>query len=116
MMQHNSAEFRANVKRAIADSQLQWAMTETSPRFIEKRAKARASLPEFDALRDEARDIKDHVLAHLDIYLERYEAKVIESGGAVHWAETAEEARAAILAICRRLDARLVTKGKSMIS
>ena len=53
------------------------------------------------ALRDQARDIKDHVLDHLDIYLERYEAKVKESGGHVHWADTAEEARAAILAICR---------------
>ncbi|MFZ5675448.1 MAG: LutB/LldF family L-lactate oxidation iron-sulfur protein [Pseudomonadota bacterium] len=115
-MESKAAEFTSNVARAIADSQLQWTMTETGPRFIEKRAKARASLPEFDALRDQARDIKDHVLAHLDLYLERYEAKVIETGGHVHWAETAEEARAAILGICRKLDARLATKGKSMIS
>ena len=115
-MEQHSTEFPANVKRAIADSQLQWAMTEAGPRFIEKRAKARANLPEFDALRDEARDIKDHVLAHLDLYLERYEAKVVETGGHVHWAETAGEARAAILSICKRLDAKLVTKGKSMIS
>ena len=70
----------------------------------------------FDALRDQARDIKDHVLDHLDIYLERYEAKVKESGGHVHWAEDADQARAAILAICRKANARLVTKGKSMIS
>lgn len=116
MIESQAADFPANVKRAIADRQLQWAMTETGPRFIEKRAKAKANLPEFDALRDQARDIKDHVLAHLDLYLERYEAKVVESGGHVHWAETAEEARLAILSICRRLDARLATKGKSMIS
>ncbi|MBK1867058.1 LutB/LldF family L-lactate oxidation iron-sulfur protein [Aestuariivirga sp. YIM B02566] len=115
-MEAKTAEFTSNVARAIADSQLQGTMTETGPRFIEKRAKARAGLPEFDALRDQARDIKDHVLAHLDLYLERYEAKVVESGGHVHWAETAEEARAAILGICRKLDAKLATKGKSMIS
>ncbi|WP_119270090.1 LutB/LldF family L-lactate oxidation iron-sulfur protein [Taklimakanibacter deserti] len=115
-MEQHASEFPANVKRAIADSQLQSTMTETGPRFIEKRAKARANLPEFDALRDQARDIKDHVLAHLDLYLERYEAKVVETGGHVHWAETAEEARAAILSICKRLDAKLATKGKSMIS
>src|SRR4029078_4786852 len=100
-MQQHSAEFPANVKRGIGDSRLQSTMTETSPRFIEKRAKARANLPEFDALRDQARDIKDHVLAHLDPYLERYEAKVTQTGGHVHWAETAEEARTAILAICK---------------
>lgn len=115
-METTSAQFPANVAKALADKHLQYALTETGPRFIAKRAKAREALPEFDRLRDQARDIKDHVLAHLDIYLERYEAKVVETGGTVHWAASAEEARAAILAICKRIDAKIVTKGKSMIS
>ena len=34
---------------------------------------------QFEALRDEARDIKDYVLANLDFSLEEFEAKVIES-------------------------------------
>jgi L-lactate dehydrogenase complex protein LldF len=115
-MEASTSAFPDNVARALADATLQHAMTETGPRFILKRSKAREALPEFDALRDQARDIKDHVLAHLDIYLERYEQKVIASGGHVHWAPTAEEARAAILDICRRAGAKIVTKGKSMIS
>jgi L-lactate dehydrogenase complex protein LldF len=109
-------DFPANVTRALADKQLQWAMTETGARFIEKRAMARAALPEFDQLRDQARDIKNHVLDHLDLYLDIYEKKVIETGGKVHWAATPEEARAAIIGICRARGARLVTKGKSMIA
>jgi len=115
-MEANSEAFPANVRKALSDRQLQYAMTATGPRFIAKRTQARAALPEFDALRDQARDIKDHVLAHLDIYLERYEEKVKASGGHVHWAATAEEARAAILNICGRVDAKIITKGKSMIS
>ena len=115
-MDISSETFPKNVSKALADGQLQYAMTETGPRFIQKRAKARDGLPEFDALRDQARDIKDHVLEHLDIYLERYEAKVKEAGGHVHWADTADEARAAILAICRGVGAKMATKGKSMIS
>jgi L-lactate dehydrogenase complex protein LldF len=115
-MESTSSVFPANVTRALADTQLQFAMTETGPRFIAKRAKAREALPEFDALRDAARDIKDHVLDHLDLYLAHYEEKVQASGGQVHWAETAEEARAAILGICKRVGARMATKGKSMIS
>ena len=99
MMDISSETFPKNVSKALADGQLQYAMTETGPRFIQKRAKARDGLPEFDALRDQARDIKDHVLEHLDIYLERYEAKVKEAGGHVHWADTADEARAAILCL-----------------
>ena len=115
-MNELSAKFPENVAGALADRKLQRALTETGPRFIAKRAKARAALPEFDALRDQARDIKDHVLAHLDIYLDRSENNVTATGGHVHWAETAGEARAAILDICKRVGARSVTKGKSMIS
>ncbi len=115
-MDMSTTTFPENVSKALSDGQLQHAMTETGPRFIQKRAKARDALPEFDALRDQARDIKDHVLNHLDLYLERYEAKVKASGGHVHWAEDADQARAAILAICQRVGARMATKGKSMIS
>ncbi|PKQ03604.1 MAG: (Fe-S)-binding protein, partial [Alphaproteobacteria bacterium HGW-Alphaproteobacteria-10] len=81
-----------------------------------KRAKARDALPEFDALRDAARDMKNHVLAHLDLYLERYEAKVVESGGQVHWAKTAQDMREIVLGICRKAGAKQVNKGKTMIS
>jgi L-lactate dehydrogenase complex protein LldF len=116
MMDMSTTTFPENVEKALSDGQLQYAMTETGPRFIQKRAKAREGLPEFDALRDQARDIKDHVLDHLDIYLERYEAKVKDAGGHVHWAEDADQARAAILSICRGVGAKLATKGKSMIS
>jgi len=84
--------------------------------FIEKRRAAADRLPEFETLRDEARDIKNHTLAHLDLYLERYEEKVTQAGGQVHWCATAEDARKAILEICRSVDAKSVTKGKSMIS
>lgn len=115
-MESTSQNFPENVTRALADDQLQWSMTEIGPRFTEKRAKARAALPEFDALRDQARDIKNHVLSHLDLYLEHYERKVVESGGHLHWAATAEEARSIIIDLCKAMDAKVITKGKSMIS
>ena len=51
------------------------------------------ALPEFEALRDTARDIKNHVLENLDHYLEKYEAAVTAAGGQVHWAADAGEAR-----------------------
>jgi L-lactate dehydrogenase complex protein LldF len=95
---------------------LQKALARSKPQFQAKRAKAAAGLPEFEALRDVARDLKNHTLAHLDFYLEEYAGKVEASGGKVHWCSTAEDARAAVLRICRDAKARTVTKGKSMIS
>ena len=65
--------------------------------FIARRTAAVAALPEFEALRDTARDIKNHTLANLDFYLETWEANVAAAGGKVHWCATADEARDAVL-------------------
>ncbi|MEM7545030.1 MAG: lactate utilization protein B [Pseudomonadota bacterium] len=109
-------QFKQNVKKAMADANLQKAMSSAGAGFVGKRATARAGVPEFDEIRDAARDLKNHVLDHLDLYLERYEAKVTEAGGHVHWAETAEDMQKIVLDICRRVDAKTVNKGKTMIS
>jgi L-lactate dehydrogenase complex protein LldF len=99
-MQITAPNFKANSRAALADATLQQALNHVRSNFIEKRRKAVDALPEFDLLRDAGRDIKNHTLAHLDLYLEAYEEKVREAGGAVHYAETAAEARDLVLAIC----------------
>ena len=109
-------DFKESAARALADAKLQRALLNVKRGFIVKRAAAKSELPEFDQLRDEARAIKDHTLAHLDLYLEAYERKVVESGGEVHFAPTAADARGIVLRLCRDAGARLVTKGKSMVS
>ena len=108
-----SRNFKQNASAALRDETLQRAMGYLG--FTQKRAEAVARLPEFEALRDQARDIKDHTLKHLDFYLEAYEAKVMESGGHMHWCRTPEEARRTILDLCRSVGARSVTRGKTMI-
>jgi L-lactate dehydrogenase complex protein LldF len=111
-----SPQFKQNAARALNDDQLQKALSNVKQGFIDKRQMAADKLPEFEALRDAARDIKNHTLEHLDLYLEAYEEKVRSSGGHVHFARDADEARDIILSICRETGAKTVTKGKSMIS
>ncbi|MFC1456657.1 LutB/LldF family L-lactate oxidation iron-sulfur protein [Microvirga arabica] len=111
-----SPQFKQNAARALNDDQLQKALGNVKQGFIDKRQMAADKLPEFEALRDSARDIKNHTLEHLDLYLEAYEEKVKASGGHVHFARDAAEARDIILSICRETGAKTVTKGKSMIS
>jgi len=110
-----SPAFKANARAAIADPQLQGVLRQGLG-FVDRRQAAIDRLPEFDALRDSARDIKDHTLAHLDLYLEAYEERVRAAGGHVHHAVTPEEARGLILDICRKAGAKTVTKGKTMIA
>jgi len=110
-----SPAFKDNARAALADTQLQRALSKGLG-FVERRRLAAERLPEFDALRDAARDIKSHTLAHLDLYLEAYEARLAAAGGQLHYAVTADEARAVVLDICRKASARTVTKGKTMIA
>ncbi|MHA1572012.1 MAG: LutB/LldF family L-lactate oxidation iron-sulfur protein [Alphaproteobacteria bacterium] len=109
-------KFKDNARAALADQNLQNALALLKGGFQARRAAAAAALPEFEALRDQARAITAPTIANLDHYLERYEAKATEAGGHVHWARDAEEARRIVLDICRAADAKAVTKGKSMIA
>jgi L-lactate dehydrogenase complex protein LldF len=117
-MEITSHAFKDNAKAALADAQLQKALTGlvSGDSLVTRRAAAREKLPEFEALREIGRDIKNHTLAHLDLYLEAWEAKAKAAGANVHWAATAADARRIILDICQSVNARTVTKGKSMIS
>jgi L-lactate dehydrogenase complex protein LldF len=115
-MQPTSHAFKANVRDALDDVTLQRALGNMKTGFPPKRLAAIDRLPEFEALRDQGRDIKNHTLENLDFYLETFERNVSRAGGHVHWARTPEEARQIILGICRSVDAKTVTKGKSMIS
>ena len=108
--------FKMAAVYALGDAALQRALLNVKRGFVVKRENARSNLPEFDALRGEARAIRDHTLTHLDLYLEAYERKVTGSGGQVHYALNAAEARAIVLRLCQDAGAKLVTKGKSMVS
>ncbi len=127
-MQPTTPNFQANARVALADPQLQRALAGLPTGLVAQRAAAREKLPEFEALREVGRDVRNHAIADLDIYLELYEAKAKAEGAHVHWAATGAEARDIILRLCREAGVRrapdgtqptrrqIVTKGKSMIS
>ena len=116
MVAITSPAFKQNAREALGNAGLQRSLARSKPSFIARRSAAVAALPEFERLRDIGRDIKNHTLANLDFYLETYAANVERMGGHVHWCSDADEAREAVLSICREAGARTVTKGKSMIS
>ncbi len=111
----HSRDFKDNAHAALQDPNLGQALGRLKEGLRAKRAAAVERLPEFDALRAAGREMKEHVLQNLDGYLERFEMRVMEAGGHVHWAVDAEEARKIVLNICRKAQAKTVTKGKSMV-
>ena len=115
-MKSAAHDFPARARSALNNPDLARALARARTGFIDRRLAVVETLPEFQALRRVAREIKEHTLQHLDHYLERFEARVREHGGHVHWAGTPAEARAIVLDICRAAGAKRVTKGKSMVA
>ncbi|HWL69020.1 MAG TPA: LutB/LldF family L-lactate oxidation iron-sulfur protein [Geminicoccus sp.] len=115
-MQPTSLAFQSKAAAALADPNLQTALGGIKTGWQRGRILAADRLPEFEQLRDQARDIKNHALANLDFYLEAFEARVLDAGGQVHWARDAAEARRIIQEICESAGAKTVTKSKSMIA
>jgi len=114
-MQVQSLNFKARASDALKDEDLKAALGNVKNGFIGKRAAAVKLVPEWEQIRTEARDLKNHVLENLDHYLLAYEAAVTDNGGHVHWAGSSTDANDIIVDICRQAGARTVTKGKSMV-
>ena len=114
-MKSAAHDFPSRARAGLQNPDLARAMARARTGFIDKRRAAVEALPEYPQLRRIAREIKEHTLQHLDYYLERFEARVREHGGHVHWASTPAEARAIVLDVCRAAGAKRITKGKSMV-
>src|SRR4051812_41691685 len=64
--------------------------------------------------REMAKNIKWQAIETLDKQLEAFESAITKRGAKVIWAETADEARSEILAICEAKKCRTIVKSKSM--
>ena len=106
-------DFLDGARRALADPAFQANLQRAVHTFRQNRTRALATLPEWEAWREQARAIKAHALAHLDHYLEMLDRSVRGAGGQVHWAADAEEARRIILDLAGRHGVRRIVKSKS---
>src|SRR5947208_2932490 len=84
------ADFLGAVGQALADPPLQAALVRLTSTLMAGNRRGYAALADSSALRDHAKRIKEHTLAHLDRYLEQLEGSVRGLGGHVYWADTAE--------------------------
>ncbi|TXS90273.1 iron-sulfur cluster-binding protein [Parahaliea maris] len=107
--------FIARAGAALDDPQLQSALARARSGFVDKRASAIAAEPDFDLMRDQAREVRQRSLSNLAACLEEFEQQVTAAGGQVHWAESTEDLRRIVIDICLRAGAQTVTKGKSMV-
>src|SRR6516162_10142936 len=113
---HEHHDFPGAVRQALADPPLQAALVRLTGTLMAGNRRGYATLADSDRLRDHAKRIKEHTLAHLDRYLEQLETSVHKLGGHVHWAATAEDARRVVRDIAQRAGCKRAVKSKSMTS
>jgi L-lactate dehydrogenase complex protein LldF len=85
-------------------------------RLVAMRLTAASEYPAMEEMRDRAREIRLHTLAHLDRYLENFADSVERVGGHVFFADGADEAQNYVRRLAADRKAHLIVKSKSMVT
>src|SRR5262245_1463372 len=109
-----STEFRDLAAPPLADTQLRHNLRVATRTIRDRRAQVVAERPDWQELREAGTAIKRRVLRHLDDYLVQFEQAVERSGGRVHWARDAAEARSVVTVLVEATGVREVVKVKSL--
>ena len=104
-----ASAFAADEDRAHWHDQALWFVRE-------KRDRAAALVPDWEALRDAAARIRAHTQGRLADYLEEFERNATARGATVHWARDAAEHNAVVHGILAAHGVRRVAKSKSMLT
>jgi len=112
--------FHARAGEKVRDRRLQAALQKARPLFVGKRAKGVAALADdqldFERLRSAGEEIRNRVLADLDVWLEIFEERASASGAEVLWARDGKEICDLVIDVARRHGVTKATKSKSMLS
>jgi L-lactate dehydrogenase complex protein LldF len=109
-------DFPDAAKRALGNAQLRRNVRHATDVIRGKRAAVVGETADWQGLRESGRQIKAHVLRHLDTYLQQFEENCTRAGGHVHWAADADDANRTIIDIIRSHGEREVIKVKTMTS
>ena len=82
----------------------------------EKRDRMARDVPEWEALREMASNMKRHTIANLPYYLEMFEKNATANGIQVHWAKDAEEHNRIVYEIIQKHGGKNLVKSKSMLA
>lgn len=114
-MQTQTIQLKKNASEALKDQRLHAAISRTTINAVSKRAKAVENFQEFEASKEFAARVKDHVIDNWTYYLDKFENNALQSGAQVHWAQTDQQACEIVIDICKHNNAKRITRAKSML-
>lgn len=111
-----ASEFKQRTSEAVSDAHLRKSFRGAMDFLIAKRVTQFPDPVALEVQRSMAEHIRKYSLANLPDLLEKLERNLTANGIQVHWAENAEQANAIIIGIAQKHSAKLMVKGKSMVS
>ena len=108
--------FKQNTEAALADKPLRKSLRTAMDMLMTKRKLVLSDEEELQMLRTLCEHVRQHALSKLPDLLVQLEDNLTRLGVRVHWAETVEEAQQIIYGIMETHNAKLMVKGKSMVS
>lgn len=108
-----NAPYKERIRQALADPNLRVAVSRATDRMTNARIDSMGAV-EGQKLRQQVRQMKEHVLRHWPDYLEQLETNLTANGCTVHWAEGTADAQEIVRDIALQNGAELVVKSKSM--
>ncbi len=108
-------EFDARVAATLRDPELRETIR-LGQEYMQDRGEAARRELDWAAWVAAVGEVRRHTVEHLDVYAERFITNVERRGGHVFCAADAAEARDYVAQLARRKHARLVVKGKSMVT
>ncbi|OLO26190.1 iron-sulfur cluster-binding protein [Alkalihalophilus pseudofirmus] len=115
-MKISDEQFFGRVEKGLKNEFMRNAMVSAQERLKNKKLEAQEELGNWEEWRNLAEEIRQHTLENLDYYLEQLTDNVIQRGGNVFFAQTAEEANEYITNIAKQKQAKKIIKSKSMVT
>jgi iron-sulfur cluster protein len=112
-MQRN---FSQKIAQSLQDTAMHTALSRASFYFDLSRTWAFADIPDKEALRRAARQIKEFSIEHLDELIEQLKASVTRHGGHFYLAQNAHQANEYLLKLVRERGLTRAVKSKSMVT
>lgn len=106
--------FQTAAKALLGDAQLRKNVRHATDVIQNKRRRLVEEKHDWQQMRESGRQIREHVLQHLDIYLAEFEHNFTAAGGHIHWARDAAEAQRIIVDLVKQTGTSEVIKIKSM--
>ncbi|MAG81009.1 MAG: LutB/LldF family L-lactate oxidation iron-sulfur protein [Limnobacter sp.] len=115
-MQVQSMFFERKASEKLNDPRLQENLKRLSSKFVNARATSILELEDFEGTRSAAVEIRNRSIKNLDVWLELFEQKAVETGAKVLFARTPQEAAQLVVKIAKKHGVKSVIKSKSMVT